>query len=170
MQPAIPYAVAAGLLGASAGVAGKFAGLSQGWLRLAGYSALVLVSGGGEHPADQGATVAGGRTGTSAAPNAPCRLQCNLAMVALFSAALRRTSSLQATVAAVAANICASGLLGRLVFAERLEPRWLVGVCCILAGAALCFTGGPPSTSSPAAAPSHHCSAISRLPSLQAPT
>ena len=64
-------------------------------------------------------------------------MQLNLMGLALFSAALRRTASLQATAAAVAANISASGLLGWSVYGETIPLQWWVGLGCLTLGVAL---------------------------------
>lgn len=64
-------------------------------------------------------------------------LTCNGVQLALLTHALRRTSSLAATSAASAANIAATGALGRLVFGETTSRAWMAGVACLWAGALL---------------------------------
>ncbi len=63
--------------------------------------------------------------------------QFNIAGLALFSAALRRTASLQATAASVAANVAASGLLGWALHGETVPLRWWMGLACLTVGVAL---------------------------------
>lgn len=63
--------------------------------------------------------------------------QLNAVMLAFYSAALRRTSSLQATSATVAFNILFSGQMGRVLYGEQLVPQWWLGLGCLAAGVAL---------------------------------
>ena len=60
-------------------------------------------------------------------------------MVALYSAAMRRTSSLQATAGSVTANILFSGVLGRRLYGEPLPLQWWAGLCCLTAGVLLVY-------------------------------
>ena len=70
--------------------------------------------------------------------------QLNGAMTTLYMRSLSSggLSSLQATTASTAANIIASGALGRLVFRERLSLGWLVGAACLVSGASLITAAG----------------------------
>jgi len=58
----------------------------------------------------------------------------NVVNMAMFSAALRTTSSLRATATAVGSNIVTSGLLGILLFGEIVSLRWIIGVVLTLLG------------------------------------
>jgi drug/metabolite transporter (DMT)-like permease len=58
-------------------------------------------------------------------------------MLVLYSRALRHNSSLACTATATAANISASGLLGRAVFGEPTSLQWWVGASTILVGSFL---------------------------------
>ncbi|KAG2443316.1 hypothetical protein HYH02_009383 [Chlamydomonas schloesseri] len=69
---------------------------------------------------------------------------CNGAGMGLYLASLQRQASLRATVFSNAANIIATGLLGRGLYGERIGPSWLLGVCCVLAGLALITRAAPP--------------------------
>ncbi|KAG2443369.1 hypothetical protein HXX76_001730 [Chlamydomonas incerta] len=71
----------------------------------------------------------------------------------LYLASLQRQASLRATVYSNAANIIATGLLGRWLYGERTGPSWLLGVCCILAGLTLITLASPPAAVAAAAAP-----------------
>lgn len=66
--------------------------------------------------------------------------QFNFVGLTLFSLALRRTASLQATAASVSANILASGMLGWAIYSETLYARWWLGVACLTIGTALVQT------------------------------
>lgn len=76
-------------------------------------------------------------------------MQLNGAMLALFGHALRRATSLQATVLTIAANICFTGQLGQLLYGERLDARWWVGAGCIVLGALLIRPQTPDQARSP---------------------
>ncbi|GIM16356.1 hypothetical protein Vretimale_18966, partial [Volvox reticuliferus] len=74
---------------------------------------------------------------------------CNAAMMALYLRSLQRLPSLQATVYSNAANIIATGLLGKLLYGEALGFRWLLGVACILLGIALVTAAAAPAPAAP---------------------
>ncbi|GLC49634.1 hypothetical protein PLESTB_000269700 [Pleodorina starrii] len=75
---------------------------------------------------------------------------CNAAVMALYLRSLRRLPSLQATVYSNAANIIATGLLGRWLYGETIGPRWLLGVACILLGLTLVTAAAAPPPASAA--------------------
>ena len=63
--------------------------------------------------------------------------QFNFLGLTLFSLALRRTASLQATAASVSANILASGIVGCIFYSETLHIRWWLGLTCLTIGTVL---------------------------------
>lgn len=81
-------------------------------------------------------------------------LCANAAMTACFVRSLRRLPSLQATVISNAINMAATGLLGRLLFAEQITPRWALGIALVVAGLLL-ISSSVISTASPAAQHQH---------------
>ena len=61
----------------------------------------------------------------------------NVAGTVSFSSALGRTTSLHATAISVATNALSSGLIGYIVYMEKICAKWLVGVFCLALGAVL---------------------------------
>mmetsp|Transcript_15996 Transcript_15996/g.20042 ORF Transcript_15996/g.20042 Transcript_15996/m.20042 type:complete len:83 (-) Transcript_15996:238-486(-) len=74
-------------------------------------------------------------------------LLSNAFMISFFLKAMHTSGSLVATVMSSASNFLMSGILGRLIFKERISRVWWLGAVCIYGGIILLASASTTSNS-----------------------